>query len=151
MQIWFLDKSPAKSAEILCKKSPKRARKYVVEFMQATAAICAKKGLPFPKTVKGDDYKFKLASRFPKPLMNWLNEKSGNYAWAFDLAKEVNKIIDCSKILTEHNLQVVLVVIFSGNHTISSFPNYAKSKSKGLDFTHYPVHEAYNKYLDAQL
>jgi hypothetical protein len=155
MQIWFLDPSPVKSAEILYEKSPVRARKYVVEFMQATAYLCEQHKLLLPIKKDGIRYKTKLASRFPKPLMEWLNTKIQHYKWAYNMAYHIC-VLDKkpSNVLTPYNqdrchaLSLKLPI-----NTLRPSPpaNYAKSKAKGLDFTHLPVHQAYNLYLDVQL
>lgn len=153
MQIYFLHKNPIKSAEILCKKSPIRARKMVIEFMQAVAYLCEKYDLELPKTKTGEYYKTKLASKFPKPLINWLEESDKNYSWVIDNVFAIKKLMNMSNsVLSYHNYICVLGLFDKlPDKKQTPFPNYAKNKAKGLDYTHLPTIEAYNKYLNIQI
>lgn len=153
MQIWFLSPSPIISAKILLEKSPKRAHKYVIEFMQATAYLCEKYGVDLPIKKDGTQYKTKLASRFPKPLLDWLGKSNKNFNWAIVMAKAIqiklrpNYFFSNDKLFSRaDNLQNYLP-----DNALAPFPNYAKSILKGIDLTHLPVHEAYNQYLEMQL
>lgn len=156
MQIWFLDPSPIKSAEILYKKSPQRARKFVIEFMQAVAMLCEKHDLPLPIKKDGTPYKTKLASRFPKPLMEWLDINWRSLAWCCDMVLHLS-FLTGSTIYAQNwcytkPLIEKIVKLKGDNVKFTPLPNYAKSKAKGLDFTHIKdTCKAYNLYLDAQL
>jgi hypothetical protein len=148
MNIFFLDPSPIKSAEILMAKSPKRARKFVIEFVQACAVLCERYGLPLPRKIDGTPYKTALAKRFPKPLMEWLGESRNNMYWCHGMAMAIGgkTIMDNEQLIRE----LCSSLHWEAGNT--PFPNYACSKAKGLDFRHIrDVHTAYKRYLQAQL
>lgn len=154
MQIWFLNTDPVKSAEILYTKSPKRARKFVIEFMQAVAVLCERHGLPLPIKLDGTPYKTKLASRFPKPLMEWLGLDSDCFDWVYRMAYWISWITRTYQIMSFDNMSRCEELLITLPHTtdIKPFPNYAKSEAKSLDFSHIPdTIQAYNMYLEAQL
>lgn len=154
MNIWFLSELPEESAEILMSKSPRRANKYLIEFLQATAYLCKKHCLPLPLKKDGTEFKTALASRFPKPLLKWLEESKYNYSWAFFMAIAIDKKERIFNSLDdEGNYWKAFDLLSSLPKRLQTpFINYAKSKAKGLDFTHVKdTCDAYNQYLNAQL
>lgn len=147
MNIFFLNKNPIYSAKLLKQLSPVRANKVIIEAIQAVAVLCERYNLLLPLTKDGDPYKTKLASRFPKPIMEWIECKE-NLAWLLTYVQSINPDHSC---LTERNVNCIYNLIRVLPSKGLSFVNYAKSKVKNLDFTHRPVFEAYNRYLQVQL
>jgi hypothetical protein len=81
--------------------------------------------------------------------MEWL-DNCDNMGWAVDMALKINSKSKKMLFKAENLVQVIQLKKLSPD--IQTPPlNYAKSKDKGLDFTHLPAIEAYNKYLDVQI
>lgn len=92
------------------------------------------------------------------PCAVWARESVNNYCWLMELlhsyAEEYHKrqgkhhksYLDH---VTTDNLKVKNYSVY-WKDLIDSFPNCAKSKGKGLDFTHLPITEAYKEYLNYQ-
>lgn len=153
MNIFVLDEDPLESGRILLRVSPARARKQVLEFLQAAAVIAEEienTGTPVGLiyTVAGKPYKTQLAKRFPKPLMKWL-KVGKNFRWAWYMCVFCAGNKRSSLDLNYPHLKRVLNYLEA--HDEIQFVNYAKSGAKGQDFTHIEnVTEAYQKYLEAQ-
>ena len=151
MNIFVLDADPYKSANMLIKRDPKRARKMVVEVTQAVGYLMHKHDVSMkyrPRKSDGKIYKTDMASRFPKKLLRWL-ENSLNLQWMEECAYQIAYKLGMSEQV-KGNIDNMRGLIYKLQRTIL-FCNYAKSKTKGLDFTHINnVCEAYDQYLSAQ-
>ena len=80
MNIFFLDKSPEKSAEFLCDK---HVPKMLLESCQMLSTALRQNGYE-------DDYLYKSA--YPNhPMTKWVGFNKDNFTWAFENADEISK------------------------------------------------------------
>ena len=80
MNIFFLDKSPKKSAEFLCDK---HVPKMLLESCQMLSTALRQNGYE-------DDYLYKSA--YPNhPMTKWVGFNKDNFTWAFENADEISK------------------------------------------------------------
>lgn len=149
MQIFVLHNDPIESAQLLVQYSPIRANKMIVEGMQAIGNLCHKYQTMIPKTKDGNEYKKRA---FPKPLMDWLEAGEGNMRWMLTMMYAIEEINDKPHAsLSAYNKLCAAQVALQLPKRKTPFVNYAKSKDKGLDFTHLPLIEAYHEYLKVQV
>lgn len=153
MQIFVTDKDPKKSAMNLW-RNPTRARKMITESMQIMAcALQHYKCTQQTKKEDGEPYATPK-SRTNHPVVKWVCEDKANLSWLY---------LHCSELYSEYkkrkgiafknipqNLEIISNFLGNDNYYQVKFINFAKCKSKNLDFTHLPVFEAYNKYLKSQ-
>jgi hypothetical protein len=152
MQIFVTDKDPKKSSINLW-SNPIRARKMITESMQIMAcALEYYKCTQQLKKTNGEPYATPK-SRMNHPVVKWVCEDKVHLTWL---------CLHCSALYAEYkrrkgnafanipkNLEIVYG--FAGNDYYQiNFLNFAKCKSKNLDFTCFPVCEAYIKYLKLQ-
>lgn len=149
MQIFVLHEDPIESGILLYRLSPVRANKMIVEGMQAIGSLCHKYGIMLPRKKDGKEYSKRP---FPKPLMDWVEASEANFRWMLTMMFSIQEAMDINHAsLSEHNkICAGLVAGVLPHKEQTPFCNYAKSKDKGLDFTHLPVIEAYNQYLQVQ-
>ena len=80
MNIFFLDKSPEKSAQYLCDK---HIPKMLLESCQMLSTALRQNGYE-------DDYLYKSA--YPNhPMTKWVGFNKDNFTWAFENADEISK------------------------------------------------------------
>jgi len=80
MNIFFLDKSPEKSAEFLCDK---HIPKMLLESCQMLSTALRQNGYE-------DDYLYKSA--YPNhPMIKWVGDTRDNFIWAFRNADEISR------------------------------------------------------------
>jgi len=90
------------------------------------------------------------------PCAIWVRECIGNYMFTLNLlqaysAEYLKRKSKLHKSIIDHwDTGNILIRYWEGNQDTTPFPNCAKSKEKGLDFTHLPIVEAYQKYLTYQ-
>lgn len=157
MQIFVTNHDPGVSAMNLW-RNPTRARKMITESMQIMA--CALEHYKFAQQIKkanGEPYATSK-SRMNHPVVKWVCKDEFHLAWL---------CLHCSALYAEYkkrngkafeNIPKNLEIIydFLGNNyqgdilNSLNFLNFAKCKSKELDFTHLPACEAYTKYLEVQ-
>lgn len=158
MQIFVTNPNPKKSADYLW-TNPNRARKMITESMQILA--CALEYFGYQEQIKkanGDPYATPK-SRMNHPVVKWVCEDKNHVLWL---------CIHCTQLYLEYskkggrafknipnNIDIIhnnfkgrLFEIIEGKNI--NFLNFAKCKSKDLDFTNLPVFEAYRQYLEAQ-
>lgn len=157
MQIFFLHKNPEKAARMLYYLDKKRAMKQLLEGVQLLNNCCITLKIERrPITIAGSYY---AKRNFPKIFENWLLESKENMFWFYLFLSRLSFLCGETKIIYPIGLDEIsnlecCSVIYSKipSLKLTSFPNYAKSKAKGLDFTHLEdTVEAYNKYLAIQL
>lgn len=168
MQIFFTHNCPRRSAIYLYRLDRRRANKQLLEAMQLFNNFCISKNLQQyrPVTVKGKRYEKR---NFPLIFEQWLGESWSNIYWLYefmskleDLFIKENKRYPKTTVPSLHkdNLKNIDKLLFDipfynsifPQRSLTPFPNYAKSKSKGLDFTDTKnTLVAYRNYLTAQL
>lgn len=158
MQIFITDPDPRKSADYLW-SNPNRARKMITESMQIMACALEHFGCEEQlKKANGESYSTPK-SRMNHPVVKWAYKDKSNLLWLcihctqlyLEYSKRGGKafknIPDNINII-HNNFKGKLFDIMKGEGI--EFLNFAKCKSKDLDFTSLLVFDAYQKYLEAQ-
>lgn len=142
MNIFAVDADPGVCARYL---DDKRLVKMVLETTQLLCTAINEHGgkSPYKTTHKNH------------PCAVWVRQTRCNYAWTLDLLAELcaeytlryGKTHKCEQYL----LQLLAAASYIPDGDLTPFPNCARNKSLGLDFTSYDnVHLAYRDYLAAR-
>lgn len=151
MQLFVTSPDPALCAERLW-DNPRRARKMIVEHFQIIAAAQSPNH-PTPLKKDGSPFAAPL-SRINHPVVRWVrSDPDLHIPWVVEYTFFLYALhLDTPNARpypwVEANLNLLLGP--APAETPSKFLNFAKCKSKGLDFTHLPVFQAYDKFLEAQ-
>ena len=159
MQIFVTHKNPLEAAQHLWKVSPIRARKMITETQQILACVQKHfKVFPYIKKSNGEQFKTPL-SRMNHPIVKWSYLEMVNTIWLIDYLYWLFSKYEGSGFKNVLNNIDLLESQFTPEgfnfpwkENDIEFLNFAKCKSKNLDFTHEKdVFTAYKKYLDIQI
>ena len=154
MNIFVTSKCPKTSAFNL---DARRRNKMIVETQQMLATALHKRGwtscLPFKKD--GGVYK---PTHPNHPCTIWVGESHDNFIWTlrhlnwlYCFYINFDKGKGHQNVLGNIDHMAKAIPLFRNNELcLTPFPNCAKNKSLGIDYTHLPVPESYKQYLKAR-
>lgn len=159
MQIFATHKIPEEAAKYLWRISPNRARKMITETQQILARAQKHfKVFPHIKKSNGESFRTPL-SRMNHPIVKWVCSDRKHVLWLNDYLYFLFSGYSGDKFVNViNNIDLIDAQFNSGISNVLwadekiDFLNFAKCKSKNLDFTHVEnVFEAYKKYLAIQI
>lgn len=153
MNIFAVSESPRECAEAL---DDVRLRKMYVETAQLMCGALRLRGV-------NDDRLYKV-SHSNHPCAVWARENSANWRWLYSywnclhaelkrrFPDKVHKTSVLIPVFYEYGQEIVLFRKHLPPSIIrTQFPNCARNKSLGIDFTYlWDVHEAYRQYLNVR-
>ena len=82
MNVFVLDKDPAKAAQYHCDK---HVNKMIVEHLQMLSIVAAINDLDPAKRTNGEFYKTRMFRKHPCTI--WMGESFGNWSWAYHMTE----------------------------------------------------------------